>query len=109
MLGPNAQGEWRAATVELRLVNKQYAVTRGLCWPEATLQEADFPRGILSGDYNWACQQNLQRSSQAASLRTGWEVRHTNIGRLTWPAPRVGKKEAPLSPSRLSDRVQVAG
>ena len=30
MLGPNAQGEWRAATVKLRLVNKQYAVDRGL-------------------------------------------------------------------------------
>ena len=29
MLGPNAQGEWRAATVKLRLVNKQYAVDRG--------------------------------------------------------------------------------
>jgi hypothetical protein len=26
MLGPNAQGEWRAATVKLRLVDKQYAV-----------------------------------------------------------------------------------
>jgi hypothetical protein len=26
MLGPNAQGEWRAAKVKLRLVNKQYAV-----------------------------------------------------------------------------------
>jgi len=28
MLGPNAQGEWRAATVKLRLVNKQYAVSQ---------------------------------------------------------------------------------
>jgi hypothetical protein len=30
MLGRNAQGEWRAATVKLRLVNKQYAVTEDL-------------------------------------------------------------------------------
>jgi len=28
MLGPKAQGEWRAATVKLRLVNKQYAVSQ---------------------------------------------------------------------------------
>jgi hypothetical protein len=29
MLGPNAQSEWRAATVKSSLVDKQYAVTRG--------------------------------------------------------------------------------
>jgi hypothetical protein len=30
MLGPNAQGVWRAATVKLRLVDKLYAVSEEL-------------------------------------------------------------------------------
>ena len=46
MLGPNAQGEWRAATVKLRLVNKQYALIAG--HPGRGDSSAESPLGTTS-------------------------------------------------------------
>ena len=64
MLGPNAQGEGGAATVKLRLVNKQYAVTRGL----------------VAGDRFLRCDRARHEALQRAGQLTNFRVaRHPGV------------------------------
>jgi len=90
MLGPNAQGECRAATVKLRVVNEQYSATQVLIWPIATFREGEFSGRLpLGGRHqspksHWCGMEARRKSAAAHSFGSQkFPIRQANV-RAYW-------------------------
>jgi hypothetical protein len=85
MLGPNAQGEWRA-TVKLRLVNKRYALISGhggrestLAWPGDNFRLARDPPAIRQGVLTSLNGSSALNSEFRPVLSSGADIRAADL------------------------------